>query len=85
VEEIIDLVPDYDKATWRMYNRIVEYRQKHNVTYMTEEESQKDDNKAIILEKDSTRDSHLLPVCPEHSLLTDTSSDHNDEIFQLDE
>jgi hypothetical protein len=26
LEEIIDLVPDYDKATWRMYNRIVEYR-----------------------------------------------------------
>jgi hypothetical protein len=72
----VAVVPDddvdrtYDWATWRMYNRIVEYRFKHSITYPTTDTpwtSQGTQKEAAIIDED---DSFFLPVRksvePEH-------------------
>jgi hypothetical protein len=64
-----------------MYNRIIEYRRKHPINYMTEE-SREDDEASPGKDSSMNLLQHALPNCPESTSLVGCS-DYGD-IFQLD-
>ena len=82
---------EYDWATWRMYNRIIEHRRKHPVTYLPEEEEEErepvEGGEYSTKGDRSTSTENLRPT----SLLStgtsksteDLHEDHG-EIFELD-
>lgn len=79
---------EYDWATWRMYNRIILYRQKHPVKYQhdTEEEENESVDSGDVNGVRSTCNENLRPAA---SILNTSKSSkdlHEDygEVFELD-
>jgi hypothetical protein len=86
------LAAEYDWATWRMYNRIIDHRQKHPLTYQYDESAESLDASSSSLQKEGW-DSFSRPITSYDGNLTTVSLEGDEvqqynpeygEVFELD-
>ena len=65
------LAAEYDWATWRMYNRIIEHRQKHPLPYVHED---------ITASQDTTTSAFVNTEGPDSSGFPTVSDDENQSL-----
>lgn len=84
------LAAEYDWATWRMYNRIIEHRQKHPLPYVDEDNSASSETTSSAFINVEGPDSSSFPIVSDdenQSLDEEKPQQHYPEygeVFDLD-